>query len=771
MALPVALRSFLVAFLVAVFWAVPIGLQPGFGQGASPSPQSSSVEMRKGRPTIMINGEPRAPMVYALTDVPSGRWSWEELPQHNIENFCKRGVRLFQLDLFLEHVWPAPGEFDLGKARKQIAGVQEVCPGASIIFRFHVRAPRWWKHKHPDQWVAYADTGYVAEQKYGLLRIIEHDNGPVRRVSMASKKWRSQATEKFRRFLRELADTPEGNALAGIQVANGVYGEWHNWGFYYSEPDVSAPMEAAFQEWLREKYGRNAALQKAWNDPDATFETASVPGLKARATEGLFRSPTQQRRVIDYYECMHRVVADNIVHFSQVVKEEWPRPIITGTFYGYYFSTFGRQAAGGHLQLQRILEAESIDYLSGPQAYEPESSELGDPYRSRSLIASVRLHGKLWLDELDFQPKIPRLDDSNYETRLQSSVASVRRNVAFPFTKGMGLWFYDFGVAGVDLNGHTHQHAGSQGTWDHPIVMDDIERMKAIFERRMDEPYQSGADVLFVYDTESVYYTASLRGSDPVSPTLIDYTTLNAFRTGVLFDPLHIDDLDRVDLSQYDVVVFGNTYVLSDEERAFIHEKVARDGRDLVWFYAPGYLEEDGTGPTAEAISDLTEIELTPTSVPSAPTIEMALSADSTARYSLGDAPLKPLFRVTDDEAEPLGHFTQNDALAIARKSLDDHTAWYVGLPSKQGQPLQSILPETSAHIYSRQGDIVYGGSGLLVLHTDEGGTRTVTLQDGTPVSLELPKGPATVFLDSQTGEVLLKEYPTTTKEVKVQYE
>ena len=762
----VALRSFLFIIGGGLF-----ALSPADAQSLDRTPQSTTVEMREGRPTVTINGEAHVPMIYALTDVPSGRWSWEELPQHNIENFCDRGVRLFQLDLFLAHVWPAEGGFDIGKARKQIAGVQEVCPGASVVFRFHVRAPKWWKHQHPEEWVAYADTGYVPEQKYGLLRIIEHDNRPVRRVSMASEKWRTEATEKVRRFLRELADTPEGNALAGIQVANGVYGEWHNWGFYYSEPDVSAPMEAAFQEWLREKYDTNAALQEAWNDLDATFEAASVPDMEARATEGIFRSLMQERRVIDYYECMHQVVADNILHFTQVVKEEWPRPIITGTFYGYYFSTFGRQAAGGHLQLQRILEAESIDYLSGPQAYEPEASKLGDPYRSRSLITSVRLHGKLWLDELDFQPKIPRLDRGNYEKRLQSSTAGVRRNASFAFTKGMGLWFYDFGVAGVDLNGHTYQHAGSQGTWDHPVVMNEIERMKSLFEEQMETPYKSAADVLFVYDTESFYYTASLRGSDPVSRTLVNYNTLAAFRSGVVFDPIHVDDLDRVDLSQYEVVVFGNTYVLDEEERAFIQDEVARSGRTLVWFYAPGYVDETTSDASAESISQLTQIDVRPTTLSQVPEVSVSLSSDSTVRYTLGNEPFGPLFAVSDADAHPVGRYVETNETAVARKQFDDHTAWYVGLPSRKTQPVRHILQESDAHVYSDAGNIVYGGGGLLVVHTLDGGTRHITMRNGTQMTLDLPKGPATVLLDGETGEILLKEYPKRPPAVKVEYE
>lgn len=737
-------------------------------QAPNPAPRSSAVEMHNGRPTIFINGEPHAPMIYALTDVPGGRWSWEELPQHNIANFCDRGVRLFQLDVFLEDLWTGEDEFDLDVARKQVAGVQEVCPEASVFFRFHLRAPQWWLKKHPEEWVAYADTGYVDERDYGLLRIIEDDNNPVRRVSMASEKWRAAVTDKFKQFLRTFAETPEGDALAGIQVANGVYGEWHNWGFYHNEPDVSPPMEAAFQSWLKEKYGTNAALQAAWDDPNATFEMASAPGMEARATDGIIRDPAQERSVIDYYECMHQVVADNIVHFAETVKNEWPRPIITGTFYGYYFSTFGRQAAGGHLQLQRVLTSEHIDYLSGPQAYEPESIDLGDPYRSRSLITSVRLHGKLWLDEMDVEPTIPRLRVANYDRLLQNSIANVRRNVMFSITKGMGLWFYDFGVSGVDLDGFRYQHKGSQGNWDHPAVMTDIERMKSIVEERMDEPYRSAADVLFVYDTESVYYAASLRDADPVTPTLIDFNTLNAFRSGVIFDPIHIDDLDRVDLSQYETVVFGNTFVLTEEERRFITEHVARDGRDLVWFYAPGYV--DGTRRNPDFITQLTQVEVTPLSEVDTPEIELSVGADSLRRYVLGES-IRPLFAVTDAQARPLGHYTENGAVAVARKELADHTAWYVGLPSKTLQPMRHILRESGAHVYTDTGDIVYGGSGLLVMHTVEGGSRSLTLKSGKQITVDLPDGAATVLLDDTTGEVLMKDYSEAPEDAIKQYD
>ena len=727
--------------------------------------------MINGRPMIVINDEPVYPMIHALTDVPSGRWSWEELPQHNIRNFCRAGIRLFQLDISLEHIWPAPDQWDLTLARRQVAGVLEVCPEASVIFRFHVRAPRWWLKQHPGEWVVYADTDYAEEQAYGLLRIIEHDNNPVRRVSMASRKWRDAVTGKFEQFLSDFAATPEGNALAGIQVANGVYGEWHNWGFFDNEPDVSEPMNRAFREWLEKKYRSGEALQKAWNNPAATFEGAAAPDLVKRRTGGIIRDPVKEREVIDFYECMHAVVADNILHFAQVVKRHWPRPIITGTFYGYYFATFGRQAAGGHLQLQRLLKADCLDYLSGPQSYEPEAIELGDPYRSRSLILSVRLHKKLWLDEMDVEPKVPILKDRDYERRVQESVADVRRNTAFTYTKGMGLWYYDFNISGVDLDGYTHFMSGSQGNWDHPVVMRQIEQMQKLFrERAAAEAYTSEADVLFVFDTDSFYYTASLRGDDPVSPTLIDYTTLAAFRSGVIFDPVHLDDLPLVDLSQYKVIVFGNTYVLDEQERDYIRHKVATGGRQLVWFHAPGFINETSGEAGVENIASLTGFSLKELTLDQPPVIRGAIAQDSPFEYSLGDEPLQPLFAPADAEARPFGEFAATGSPSIARKAFPDHTCWFVSLPGKETEPLRSLLQAAGAHVYAETDAFFYGGGGILVIHTLKGGPQSIRLRNGDSLRIDLPEGPATVFLDARSGEVLMNTYSPECSHVLEQY-
>lgn len=698
-------------------------------------------------------------MIYALTDVPGGRWSWEELPQHNLKVFAEYGFRLFQLDLFLEHLWLVDDRFDLTLAKKQIQGVLEVCPEAAVILRFHVNPPKWWIQAHPEECVQYFNAEAVPDIDYGLQRILEDDNRRPVRQSLASHKWRESAAEKVKQFCEAFSREPEGAALAGLQVAAGTYGEWHYWGFQTVEADASEPMRRCFQEWLCKKYGTESALRTAWNEPKMTFEQVSVPTVREReTTAGIFRDPTREQKVIDYYQCQHQVVADAILHFCKVIKTSWPRPIITGTFYGYFFSVFGRQAAGGHLQLQRVLESECVDYLCGPQAYYPETEEY---YRSRALVESVRLHGKLWLDEMDQQPYLSQPDspldfgkNPHYQRQLQKSAANLRRNILFSLSKGAGLWFYDFGVAGVSFNADIPKviHRGSQGWWDEPNLMRNIQQIKELVTRRLFRPFQSDADVLFVCDTDSFYYTASLKEQDPVSHTLINWVSLALFKSSVVYDEIHLDDLELVDLSQYKVIVFGNTFFIRDAVRKMIREKVLQEGRHVVWFYAPGFSNGEKLSP--DFISEVTGLKVKPTRLTQTPEISFE-SGRGEVRYKTGEKPFSPIFTVAESGGEVFGRYLETGEPAIVRQSLTDSVAWYVGLPPEAPEILEEIIQQSGVHIYSTSGDLIYAGGGLLVVYTRTGGRRVITLKNQCEVVLDLPEGPATVILDAESGVLL----------------
>lgn len=738
-----------------------------------PAAQPLSAELRahQGRPTIFVNGRPEAPVFYALTDVPGGRWSWEEVPQQNLRNFCEAGIRLFQVDLFLEQCWLSPDSLNLTIAQQQVRGVLEACPQAAVVFRLHLNPPNWWLAENPDEQVAYeAGTPAQPFTPLHLSRLVQDDAGLPVRVSLASERWRKEAGDVLARFCHGFSKTAEGDALIGIHVACGVYGEWHQWGFIEHEADFSKPMRQRFQHWLREKYGNDLALRQAWHDSLASFASVEIPTPNDRKIEnGLFRSPgaptaNQHAPTADYYRCQHELVADDLLFFCEQVKKNWPRKILTGAFYGYFFSMFNRQAAGGHLALQRVLESPWIDYLSGPQVYYPDDGyDPGEPFRSRGLVASALHHGKLWLDEYDQQPRrtFPVLNGKDntdaYRRNIQENLAAIQRNMLAPITRGAGLWFYDFGPSGMNLhraNEHDIQ-SGTIGYWDHPAYLRSIKKIKTLADSLLQRPWHTAADVLLVYDTEVFYQLKSTRSdSCTISSQAVDWLPLALHYAGVAYDAVHLDDLKTLDLSPYRAVVFANTWLLDEADALTIRQRVAQDGRHLFWVYAPGFTDGQRLWPEGPAaVTGLPLERFHPEKTPAA--VGFGQMGDLPRQTAWG--PLDPAFSVKKKPGVvPLAVF-EHDSLrvAFARMEMAGHTAWYLAWPPVDARWWQRLLDEAGAHRYTCGEGVVYAGSGLLVFHSKTGGEQKLVLKNGKEVVVHMPPGAGTAILDAETGTVL----------------
>jgi len=725
---------------------------------------TSKIETYNGRPSIFINEKPVAPMIYALTDLPGGRWSWEEVPQHNIKQFYNIGIRMFQLTVFLDDIWFEDGTFDIDKARKQIKGVVGVCKDAAIILRLYVNAPKWWISKYPEESVVYDSVKASSDLNIGLVRYLEADPRNPVRFSLASKKWLRQSSEKVRSFCKLLSNTPEGNVLAGIQVASGLYGEWHQWGFLKYEADFSKPMANHFRQWLKTRYKSDSSLQKSWNNPKSAFINTTIPNTteRGKTSAGIFRDPVNDQRVIDYYDCQHELVANNIIHFCKIIKESWPEPIITGSHYGYFFSLFHRQAAGGHLAVHKILKSEHIDFISGPQVYYPESEHAGQPYRSRGLLHSALLNGKLWLDEMDQQPKRTfqflngNIDNrKNYQKNITENISLIKRNIMYPISKGMGLWFYDFGPAGMNLNpeNETSNQAGISGYWDNPEYLKAINQIKTIAGKQLKKIYSSDADVLLVYDTRVMKHLCSTGDGDPVTHKIIDQTSLACYYSGVVFDVVYINDLNIVDFKQYKTIVFANTFVLDDEQKKIISERIKKENRHILWIYASGY--SNGKIVNPDFVSQITGIHLNTTEINKTPVVVIDKSIGNIL-VQTPEGQCTPLFKVNDKNARPYGYFKSNNNTAFAKKRLNDHTSWYIAVPPTDPGLMRYIFECSGAHIYHNTSDIIYSGNGIITYHTKNGGKRLLKLKNGKAITLDLPKQPTTVLIDSETGEEIV---------------
>ncbi len=661
---------------------------PALTPARARTPVLAEVRSANGKPTLFLNGQPTYAAFYALTDCPGGRWSFEEEPQANLRRFTAAGFRLFQVDLFLELIWTKPGPMDLALAQRQLRGVMDACPDAAIVLRWHLNAPPWWMNQHPEELVRYANGDYEAIERTTPVRILMDDLRRAPRVSLASGVWREVAAARTRELLQGLAAAPEGRALAGVHVAHGVYGEWHYWGFMRNEPDVSAPMQREFGQW-RQNQGRAAVPV-----PDAA--------ARGRLTDGLFRDARDQAPVVDYYRCQQELVAREILHHAAIVKKSWPRPIVTGTFYGYFFSMFDRQATGGHLCLPQVLRSPAIDYLSAPQAYGSIYRDAGMSGISRALVESVRANGKLFLDEMDQTPSWTwqnNVDTAFRLSDLPSDIAILRRNVLESYTRGGGLWYYDFGPG------------NTSGWWADTRLMTEIRELRALLERYHRQPYRPAADVLFVFDTDVFYYTGSVAGGDPLTDKLaVNQTIAAAWRAGAALETIHLADLPRVDLSRFRAVVFANTWRLSAEQRRFIREKVM-PGRHTVFQGLPGYL--DGDRRDIAFGRELTGLDLQP---------DLDCRAHQPAWKAAGEAEHR------------------------------SGSTWFFETPPSKFETWQRVFREAGCHLYTTQGEVIHAGGGLVAVHRKEEGSAVVKFPGGRTVQLE-STGPVTAIYDGESGE------------------
>lgn len=711
---------------------------------AQKKPLEGRVQLHNNRPTIFINNQPVAPQFYALTHAYGARWSWEEVPSRNLKNFCNIGYQLYQVDLYFEDIWYKNSDsLDMDKVRRQVQGVLDVCPDAGVVIRVHVNAPFWWNEANPDECTQYAD-GPVDNRTYGPPN--DNENGDVDRplrASLASSKWRAAASDKLAQFCRRLAATPEGAAIIGLHISCGVYGEWHYWGFPEHDADTGPAMTTYFKAWLRNKYKTDKALQKAWNSTAWTFENVTVPTKQERDTtsEGIFRNPKLEQRVIDYYTCQQYVVAEDIVHFTRLTKKSWPRPLIVGVFYNYFFMTFNRQASGGHLVEQMILREPSIDYISAPQSYWGGARHIGGSGQTRGLIESALLHGKLWLDEMDQSSYKGGPFGQSFKTTREQDVAIIRRNLAQSMTRGAGYWFYDFGPY------------RSSGWWDDTLLLNDIKKQKAVLDDYWQKSYTRAADVLFVYSNETFYHIKN-RYTPISSYNICDQQSSDAFQAGAIMDQIYITDLEKADLKKYKTVVFSNTFALTEKEKKYIKEKVAKEGRHIVYNYMPAYT--NGTKNDIKFITALTGIQVTP----------VVNKGNLSIRSQSKDYPLTgneenkdviyPLLAINDKSTTTLGVDEATGGVMAAKKELKDHTVWFNTYMFKQPQVFRTIFAQSGAHIYGDDNDVFHEGSGLLVLHTKSGGTKNITLKNGKKIMLTV-KPESTTYLDNESGAVVLQ--------------
>ncbi len=695
----------------------------------------SEIRFNETRPELYIDGERVTPIIYGLSDFPAAG-SGTAYAQRNIKRFAEAGIDLVNIDIELHIGWKKVTPFEPDSMLSEIANVLDANPRAKVNMRLHINPPYWWLRDNPDELVIYRmPEGDIPGIDDGEPdRLIGHDGKNHMRVSLASEKWLSETGSVLSELLDHFNDNAEGDAIFGIQIACGLFGEWHKWG---KGEDVSPVMQKRFSRFLREKYGTGEALRRAWCSDTVTFDTAEYhPERFAPGDDGIFRDPKKSRCNMDSVECAQAVPVDAILYFSKIVKEKMPN-VLTGAFFGYYLGT-----GGDHFGVKRLYESELVDFLCAPFCYLENRDKYGVPMQ-RGLLESTRLNKMLWLTEMDQHPYNSNLIGGGDPAEFPATIATLRRNVLQVLATGHGLWYFDHRVIPVNLMGkeRTYKNCGGvyrkRGWWEEPELMAEIEGLQRLAEKMNGEKFTPAADVLLVYDTSSFYCRA-----DFIDP---DYKLYEAVaRCGVAIDTIYADDIDKAELERYKCVIFTNSYMITPERREE-YKKLLGD-TVTVWLGAQGYC--DGNTLSEKNLSAAVGMNIRKKeNISEGMTIKGTGLLEGTEHI----CPEKyPVFEVFDVSATPLAHYSDGAVAAAAK----DGSIWLASNEINREEMLK-ILKYAGAHIYCESGDPVIACGSFFAINVPKGGKRTIFLPSGQQFDCDFPEF-STYAFNIKTGERIL---------------
>ena len=75
-----------------------------------------------------------------------------------------------------------------------------------------------------------------------------------------------------------------------------------------------------------------------------------------------------------------------------------------------------------------------------------------------------------------------------------------------------------------------------------------FKRLKTELEKHFKKAPTHSADVLLVHDTKSFYYIGSSREHSGIAHRANNWLPVGIFKSGVVHDVIHLEDLDKVDL-------------------------------------------------------------------------------------------------------------------------------------------------------------------------------------------------------------------------------
>lgn len=609
-------------------------------------------------------------------------------------------------------------------------------PDIHLLLRVRLNPPQWWADAFPDD-------------------MMKLENGkPGGNASVASERYRRDAGEALRRLIRHMEKNFSKN-IAGYHPAGANSSEWFYHGCQAKEYNGYDPASlAAWRKWLQAKYGSDQALRKAWKNPEVTLAAAEVPTPQERRGEkqtGL-RSPDDSAKVIDFTAFQNDSMAETVLGFGRIIREETGHTRLSVIFFGYVFELsplWNGPGASGHLAFRKILSSPDFDVITAPYSYNADRSlSGGTPVMSTA--ESVMLAGKLWLNEDDTYTHLAMQngdqDCSKKGGALDEthSLKLLRRNLASTLACNYGIWW-------MDLYGN--------GRFASPALWREMAQFANKLEKaRLASPVPFTPEIAVFVDPGSLNCVSAAGASSPTTKESVSLIRRDLAKVGAPYGTYLLDDLVEGKTTAR-LNIFPAVYVLNQTQRDSLRK--AADNAAALWIWAPGYINLDTGKDSLDAVREVTSFEVRQLKNCNFQVISTAkgIKAGLPAAFGLADAVAPVLSPVPVAGDSVLAVYSDGSPAVVLRPGK--HPNIFCGTTTVPVELCRYLARLAGVHLYTEQNAGVFANQDFLAVYAPEDGLFQVdtgfsaeyrdalsgrTLGKGPHLKLQMKKGETVVF-------------------------
>ncbi|NCO32651.1 MAG: hypothetical protein GW893_02110 [Armatimonadetes bacterium] len=766
---------------------------------------------------LSVDGKIIAPIAYTSSLQTSDRY----------QEYLKSGTRIFRLVAGgSSSVVPNDADAEvmhtylLNSISTQVAAIHAMAPDARFLLYLNLDTPNDWNLEHPEALITLGNDRRLiplsaTNASVGYMH--ETPNAPP----VVAK-----VTRSLREFIGRLGQEPYAHSVLGCVFGQGRAGE-NYWGIdvnmsqdddgkwvipdrhHYVFGDYGIAARQSLRDWLREKYGNKETLAKAWKLAKIDFEdvVSAFHWPTRRFVENLmwrkrpdnrfvFRDRTAEGSLFyDFVRHQNDARTELLLEAAKAVKDASGGRLLVGSYGGYVIPnlTNSPPASGqhsGHGALAQFPESPYLDFLCSPHFYRLRRA--GDPVMPMCTVDSLRLHGKIWMNEYDSRSFLSPISPKTFSQKETLHV--FRKEFGNAITRDHGWWWYEFPSALVGEK--------APAWFADPDMLRDASLMKRIYDRYLSLPLPGpSAEIALIVNVEQIYYTDVYSPANTIHSNLCNFLIPRLSMLGAPFDVYAQTDLRELAekgwLKNYKLVLFLNSFHLSSDERKLIDKHLKREGKTLLFFYAPGYqgnelpdteLSIDGIQQVTgmKGLQKIDKLHLAGMSLDSQHPLTKDIaekSFDAVAwwgyeqidNYGNAIAPIFYLDPAQSNGWESLARFRldkqeHSDKCALAMQKSADHTVVYSLVPDLPTPFLSNLAAASGVHIYSRPGVLTWANPRFLCVHTGrdarkltlharekvtwlEPFERKVYAKDTESITIDLPEGETRFFCLHREGE------------------